>query len=502
MTASAPDPPERPKEPQALILFGVTGDLARRKVVPALLELERAHALPEKFFIVGISRSAGDDAELRAKLEAGVREHLADLEPEVWERFAARLYAVSGSATADETYAQLAKRLARLEALHETAGNRLVYLATPASAFTPILQRMSRAGIVRRGDDGTRGGSFARVIIEKPYGHDLASAKALDDEVHSILAESQVFRIDHFLGKETVQNILVFRFGNAIFEPLWNRHHVDHIQITVAESIGVEGRGDFYEETGVVRDMVQNHLLQILALCAMEAPVDFSPDEVRGMKAQLFRSLRPLAGADVETCVVPGQYEGYRSEPGVAADSTTPTYTAIKAHIDNWRWQGVPFYLRTGKGLAKRAAEIQVHFRAIPFCMYGEERVCQLIEPNVLRMRIQPDEGISMRVASKVPGDSNRVGSVDLSFNYKDAFQTEAADAYERLLLDAMRGQATLFARSDEVLLCWEYVQPILDRYRDLKPDEISRYDFGGAGPDAARDMLKKDGRHWLALVQ
>ena len=486
-------------QPCALVLFGVTGDLAARKVVPALLHLFAGGHLPEHFALVGFSRSAGSDDELRAALAEKLERHAPRLAAEVWPRFAEQVYAVAGSARDADDFGRLRSRLAELDGPCGTAGNRLFYLATPPSAFPPILEGLSRSGLVERAVVD-RPDPWQRVVIEKPFGRDLGTARDLNELCHALLDESQLFRIDHYLGKETVQNILVFRFGNAIFEPLWNRNHVSHVEITVAEEIGVEGRGAFYEETGVLRDVVQNHLLQMLALSAMEAPVSFGATEVRNMKAQVLSALRPIGEAEVDELVVAGQYDGYAREDGVPEETRTATYSAITAFVDNWRWQGVPFYLRAGKGLATKRTEIAIHFRSIPFCLFGEERVCQLIEPNVLKMRIQPEEGISVRVASKVPGESQSVGSVDLDFSYAEAFDRKAPDAYERLLLDALRGDATLFARGDEVELSWRWLDPVLARFESGAGPAPEPYALGSEGPERARVLPARNGHRWTRL--
>jgi glucose-6-phosphate 1-dehydrogenase len=339
------------------------------------------------------------------------------------------------------------------------------------------------------------------VVIEKPFGHDLASARELNRLAGDVLSERQIFRIDHYLGKETVQNILVFRFGNAIFEPLWNRRHVDHVEITAAESIGVEGRGSFYETTGVLRDVVQNHLLQLLALCAMEAPVSFESDDVRDETARVLRALRPIAGADVAAETVRGQYRGYRDEAGVAAASRVPTYAALRVMIDNWRWQGVPFYLRAGKRLRRRVTEVAIHFHPVPVSLFSRDDVCQRLEPNVLRLRIQPDEGIALRFESKTPGDELAIGGVHMDFRYRESFPSAPQEAYERLLLDCMRGHGTLFVRRDVLEHQWSFATPILEAW-EATADPIPLYEGGGTGPAAADALVARDGRAWSTLEE
>jgi glucose-6-phosphate 1-dehydrogenase len=494
--------PARKPDPCVLVIFGITGDLAHRKLVPALYNLARDQALPDRVAVLGFSRSAPGAQALRDDLRRSTERfsRTQPLDARVWDDFARGIDTMQGSLDDEASFAALRERLDQLDRQHGTAGNRMYYFATPPRSFASTLRNLKAAGLVA---DPSHGGPWTRVVIEKPFGRDLPSARELNTLAEGVLDERQIYRIDHYLGKETVQNILVFRFGNSIFEPLWNRKSIDHVEITAAEELGVERRGQFYDETGVVRDVVQNHLLQVLALCAMEQPVSFGADEIRDEKAKLLRSLRPMGESDVATRTVRGQYDGYRSEPGVAPGSRTPTYAAMKVMIDNWRWTGVPFYIRAGKRLRKRTTEIAFHFQEIPYCLFGREEVCQLLQPNVLTLRIQPDEGISLQFCSKMPGEDLNVASVTMDFNYARAFERPAQDAYERLLLDCMRGDATLFARRDAVELAWKFVDPVMQAW-DTQPDEVAGplgiYEPGSDGPEQAAAMLGRDGRRWRAL--
>ncbi len=489
-------------DPCIVVLFGATGDLAQRKLFPALFELARAQWLPEHFALMAFSRSAQDDTAFRAQVKEGLQRfaRTQPLDEATWERFASRLESISGGYDDPAAFQRLLERLDAAAQRYGTAGNLLYYLATPASTFPTLLHRLSDAGLLPREEQpGQR--PWRRLVIEKPFGRDLESARELNRNLASVLDERQIFRIDHYLGKETVQNILVFRFANTIFEPLWNRNYVDHVEITATETLGMEGgRGRFYDETGVIRDMVQNHLLQVLALCAMEPPTSFAAEDIRDEKNKVFRALRSLEGSEVASHVVAGQYQGYLQEQGVAQDSRTPTYVAMKMNVDNWRWQGVPFYLRAGKKLSKRLTEVSIHFKAVPISLFSTSDACQRLQPNVLRLRIQPQEGIALSFESKVPGEDVSIAGVTMDFGYASSFQKPVPEAYERLLLDCMRGNATLFARKDSVEQAWAYVTPILEALDSGAGGPLHPYEPGSAGPGAAAALLARDGRRWTVI--
>src|SRR5882672_6791598 len=488
----------RPPDPCVIVIFGITGDLTQRKLGPALYNLSREGDLPQRYVLIGTSTSVGSVDDLRAQLKESVGKYSRSkpVDEAVWTKFSAPLETVAANVNDPADYQKLRKSIEEAEKKYGLHGNRLYYLAVPPGVFPVILRNLKDAGLLHP----PGGLPWSRVVIEKPFGRDLPTARELNRTLAGILEEEQTFRSDHYLGKETVQNILVFRFGNSIFEPLWNRKHIDHVQITMSEDIGVERRGKFYDATGVLRDVVQNHLLQVLALCTMEGPATFKADDIRDEKYKLLRSIRPFTRDDVTENVVAAQYEGYRQTEGVAPDSRMPTYVALKLAIDNLRWQGVPIYIRAGKGLKVRNTEVSIHFQTIPFCLFGSEEVCQKIEPNILTLRIQPHEGIGLSFGCKVPGEDLSVGSVTMDFNYADSFQKAPWEAYERLLLDAMRGDHTLFSRRDGDEQAWAIVTPILEAWAARK-DPLPGYPLGGSGPREADLLLKRDGRRWRPLA-
>ncbi|HEY2955120.1 MAG TPA: glucose-6-phosphate dehydrogenase [Candidatus Eisenbacteria bacterium] len=498
VVAPAARPAAKLAPPCAMVIFGATGDLTRRKLVPALYNLARGGLLPERFAALGLARRPWSDAAFRDEMSRGVStfSRLKPVDPAAWEQFAPRLEYVEGSFDDPQAYERLAQRLETLDRERGLEGNRIYYLAVPPAEFPVILHRLKAAALLH----SPGAGPWSRVILEKPFGRDLESARALNALVARVLDESQSFRIDHYLGKETVQNILVFRFANSIFEPLWNRSYVDYVEICATETVGVETRGKFYEQTGVLRDIVQNHLLEVLSLTAMEPPTTGGADDIRGEKLKVLHALREPWDDTVERDVVLGQYRGYRAEPDVAPDSVTPTFAALRVFVDNWRWQGVPFYLRTGKKMAKRVTEVSLHMRAIPLCLFGRDDVCERIQPNVLTLRIQPDEGIALSFASKVPGLDLDVGTVAMDMRYLETFGGEPPEAYERLLLDAMRGDATLFSRRDAVEASWAWITPILEYFERHPPTDFPNYEPGSWGPVRALELMRRDRRAWREL--
>ena len=490
----------RTPDPCAVVVFGATGDLTARKLMPALYNLSRERLLPSGFSVVGFARRDWSDEQFRAAMKEAVTKYSREpIQEDIWDSFAHELHYVRSDFSEIEGYRRLADRLDKQDAAHGAAGNRLFYLATPPHAYASIAQHLGEAGLVRGGRDG----GWARLVVEKPFGHDLESARELDRHLGLVFRERQIFRIDHYLGKETVQNILVFRFGNGIFEPIWNRRYVDNVQVSVAETVGIEGRGSYYEEAGALRDMVQNHLLQLLALVAMEPVASFRGDAVRDEKAKVFDAIMPIESVDRDT--VRGQYvagailgeqvPGYRQESGVAPDSRMETYAALRLRIENWRWADVPFYLRVGKRLPKRATEVAITFKTAPLQLF-REMGGDNPTPNLLVLRIQPDEGISLRFGAKVPGTRSDVRPVNMDFRYGTSFGVGAPEAYERLLLDAMLGDSTLFTRWDSVEAAWELLTPVLEAWA-AGASPLQFYEAGSWGPDRAAELIERDGREW-----
>ncbi len=499
---------EAAPEPCAIVIFGASGDLTRRMLLPALYNLAADKQLPPQCAIVGFARHEWNDDDFREHAKAAVGEFSRrPIESTLWDRFARSLFYVPGEYDQGPSHERLTERLEHLERERGIPGNHLYQLAVPASAYAPIIGELGRGG--HAGPHGADA-RWSRVIVEKPFGRDLESSRNLNRVIHSVFPEDDVYRIDHYLGKETVQNILVFRFANGIFEPVWNRRYVDHVQITVAESIGVEQRGGFYEETGALRDMVQNHMMQLLSLVAMEAPIAFNGRWVRDEKVKLLEAIRPFTPGEVRMFTVRGQYgrgrvagepvPAYREEDDVSPASTTETYVALKMAIDAWRWADVPFYLRTGKRMKKRSTEIAIQFKRAPHLLFREFLEGASLEPNLLTMRIQPDEGISLMFHTKVPGSPLRIRPMNMDFTYMPTDLAAAPSAYETLLLDAMQGDATLFARSDEVEAAWDIVDGIMNAWEELPPPEFPNYDAGTPGPDAANDLIQMDGRRWRQL--
>ncbi|HKY33431.1 MAG TPA: glucose-6-phosphate dehydrogenase [Candidatus Polarisedimenticolia bacterium] len=489
-------PRERSVEPCVMTIFGATGDLTRRKLVPALYNLARERMLPPGFAVVGFARRELSHEAFREEMRRAVDtfSRSRPVAPEIWSDFAKGIHYCQGDFGDRQAYGRLGVLLQQISRERNTRGNNIFYLATPPGHYESIIAALGASGL-----SGSPLPPWTRVIIEKPFGHDLDSARELNRRAQECLREEQIYRIDHYLGKETVQNIIVMRFANGIFEPLWNQKYIDHVQITVAEDLGMEGRGAYYDASGALRDMVQNHMMQLLCLTAMEPPVAFQADPVRNEKVKVLESIRPLEGDDVGREVVRGQYgrghvggrgaAGFREEQGVSPGSTTETYVAIRLFIDNWRWAGVPFLLRTGKRLPKRATEIAIQFRPVPHLLFRKE--APAIEPNVLAMRIQPDEGISLKMTSKGPG-AMTLQPVVMDFRYGTSFGADPPEAYERLLLDCMAGDSTLFTRRDEVELAWRFITGILDAWSAEDAPALHIYPAGSWGPEAADRLVEK----------
>ncbi len=485
-----------------MVIFGAAGDLTKRKLVPALYNLKESKLLPDSFAVIGVARAEMKTDEFRRRLRDEMHEFATDdVKPEVWKWLEERLYYLSGDFGDDQTFAELKKLLEKIDKERDGGGNYFFYLATAPDYFAPIVKQLGAAHLTREENDCWR-----HVIIEKPFGRDLDSAKKLNCEIKQVLNEDQIYRIDHYLGKETVQNIMVFRFGNGIFEPIWNRRYIDSVQITAAEKVGVEQRGGYYEEAGALRDMVPNHLLQLVTLTAMEPPISFHADAVRDEQTKILHAIQRPSSEEAAKRAVRGQYDkgeidgeqvpAYHSEPNVARDSTTETFVALKLLIDNWRWADVPFYLRTGKRLAARDTEIAIQFKRAPFMLFRNTPV-ERLSSNRLVLHIQPDEGISLRFGAKVPGATLGIGAVDMDFDYGDYFGDTPSTGYERLLHDCMVGDATLFQRADQVEAGWSVVAPIQEAWYSQPPRAFPNYKAGSWGPEEADDLLARDGREW-----
>ncbi len=494
-------------DPCAMVIFGASGDLTARKLIPALYYLYSERLLPAGFSVIGCAKTPySNEAFREAMADAVTKFSERPTDPALVRSFVEPFYYLTDNFSDSKAYSQLSDLLDQLDREKGTRGNRLFYLATPPSSFPVIIGHLLNCGLSdpKESDKG-----WTRIIIEKPFGRDLESARELNGAISAAFSEDQVYRIDHYLGKETVQNLLVFRFGNGIFEPIWNRRYIDHVEITVAENIGVEGRGAYYEESGLLRDMIQNHVMSVLSLMAMEPPASFQAMQVRDEKAKVFRAIRPFDLDHLDRNVVRGQYTegwtkgqkvpGYRQEPKVSSSSTTESYAALKIAIDNWRWADVPFYVRSGKRLAKRVSEIVIQFRRVPHIVFRKAE-SSAIQPSVMSMRIQPNEGISIKFNAKYPGTGMQIRPVKMDFRYSESFGVEAPSAYETLLLDCMLGDQTLFNREDALELAWELLTPVLEKWKEDGDKGLTFYEAGSWGPVEADALLEQDGRAWYNL--
>lgn len=497
-----------PATPCALVIFGASGDLAKRKLIPAIYELARQSLLPKDFVLVGFARTDKTDDEYRKECRDAIKQFARSkpVDDAVWQRVEQAVYYVHAHDYGDRAaHEKLAARLRELDAAHGTQGNRLFYLSTPPNTFQPIIECLGQLKEAYHGGAAGQSG-WERIIIEKPFGHDLASARDLNRQLHQYFAEEQVFRIDHYLGKETVQNLMVMRFANTMFEPIWNYKYIDHVQITVSETLGVSSRGGYYNNSGALRDMVQNHIFQLMALVAMEPPVALDAVSIRDEKVKVYKSVRPIRPGSVDDYVVRGQYcegeaagqktAGYLHEKDVPADSRTETFVALKLFIDNWRWSGTPFYLRTGKFLTEKLSEVVVRFRSPPLTLFQKQSESP-VYPNDLIIRVQPEEGISWRLNGKVPGGQMNIKSVALDFLYKNTFNVEPPEAYERLIIDAITGDQTLFIRGDEAEAAWSVIDPVEQGWKQSKKPPHP-YAPGSWGPQRSLDLIELDGRRWL----
>ena len=494
---------ELPPDPCSIVIMGATGDLTARKLLPALYDLFLMNRLPDPFLIIGCGRTPWDDTSFRGKMKAAL-DLLSAPEPKKWNAFARRLFYRPVDYGSPQTYSALARSLRQLDSEYGTGGNRIFYIALPPSLYLPVADGIGAAGLAAESENGN---GWTRFVVEKPFGRDLASAVALDRGLHLHFKEHQIFRIDHYLAKETVQNVLVYRFANAIFEPIWNRRYIDHVVITAAETLGVEHRAGYYEQAGVLRDMFQNHMMQLLALTAMEPPSLFEPDRVRDERAKVFRSLRPFEVNNLDAHLVLGQYAagaidgqpvpGYRQEPGVDGDSTVPTFAMMKTYVDNWRWQGVPFFLASGKRLARKVTEIAIQFKAVPLSMFRRS-LGEHIPPNRLTLRIYPDEKITLTFQTKNPGVKVCLRSVTMDFNYQQNYQGPVLDAYEKVLLDCMTGDHMLFWRQDGVEYCWAYLTPILEQCETCSRQNgsLHPYPAGSWGPQVLKKLVATRSEH------